>query len=238
MHAKTKPSIVFLHGSGTNPDIFRMQTRKLAALLQHHFTLHYLAAPLPRGPGPGVLPFFEGCGPYLTWMDDSSAEAEKEYWDGSPLFERLLEQIKRLSGPEGGSAGAGPVVALVGFSMGGKVAMELTRRLEGEGDRRIKMVIPVCGTVPLQGGFDEGGARNETKEKGYREILGRGPVKAKSIHLIGEDDPWRPESEVLVDFFDETGRSVIRFKGAHHMPLDDALNRQVARMILAACKDG
>ncbi|KAL2156635.1 hypothetical protein VTH82DRAFT_1380 [Thermothelomyces myriococcoides] len=229
MLAKTKPSIVFLHGSGTNPDIFRMQTRKLAALLQHHFALHYPAAPLPCGPGPGVLPYFEGCGPYLTWMDDTTPEAEKAYWDGSPLFERLLEQIKKLPGP---------VVSLVGFSMGGKVAMELTRRLEKEGDHRIKMVISVCGTLPLQGGIDESsGARDEMKEMGYREILGRGPVKAKSIHLIGEDDPWRPQSEVLVDFFDEKARSVIRYKGGHHMPLDDTLNRQVAKMVLVACKD-
>ncbi|KAL2163961.1 hypothetical protein VTH06DRAFT_3174 [Thermothelomyces fergusii] len=227
MLVKTKPAIVFLHGSGTNPDIFRMQTRKLAASLQHQFTLHYLAAPLPRGPGPGVLPYFEGCGPYLTWIDDTTPQSEKAYWDGSPHFERLLEQIKRLPGP---------VVGFVGFSMGGKVAMELTRRLEREGDRRVKMVVSVCGTLPLQGGFDERGIRNEMKEKAYREILGRGRVRAKSIHLIGETDPWRPESEVLIDFFDEKGRSVIRFQGGHHMPLDDTLNRQVAKLILTACR--
>jgi hypothetical protein len=55
------------------------------------------------------------------------------------------------------------------------------------------------------------------------------------VHLIGEGDPWRAESEKLVEFFGEEGRRVVRFRGEHHMPVEDALNRQVVRMILAAC---
>ncbi|KAL2192914.1 serine hydrolase FSH [Corynascus similis CBS 632.67] len=233
MTAKSKPSIVFLHGSGTNPDIFRMQARKLSAHLEPHFTLHYLAAPIPCGPGPGVLPFFQGCEPYLTWMDDSSAEAEAAYWNGNSnsLLGKLVEEIKGLGGGDGGD-----VVGLVGFSMGGKVATEVVRRLEAAGDRRVKVVVPVCATVPLQGGLVKEGDKDEAKEKGYREILARGVVRAESVHLIGERDPWRPQSEMLVDFYDEKGRSVIRFKGEHHMPLNDAINSNVSKIILTACK--
>jgi hypothetical protein len=55
--------------------------------------------------------------------------------------------------------------------------------------------------------------------------------------LIGEGDPWRGQSEKLVAFFEEEGRRVIRFKGEHHMPADEAVNRQVVRMVLAAVEE-
>lgn len=190
-----------------------------------------------------MLPFFEGCGPYLTWMDDTSPEAEQAYYEGKKDSEmtKLVEQVR----------GMGDVVGVVGFSMGGKVGMEVVRRLEGEREREgegegegVKIVVAVCGTVPFQGGsaaagvVGKGGGTEEAREKGYRESLEKGVVKAVSVHLIGEGDPWRAESEKLVAFFDQEKRTVIRFRGEHHMPADDALNRQVVRMITAACGRG
>jgi hypothetical protein len=67
-------------------------------------------------------------------------------------------------------------------------------------------------------------------------MLERGLVKAQSVHLIGETDPWRAEGEKLVSFFTEEGRKVIWFRGGHHMPAEDAVNKQVVRIMLAACQ--
>ncbi|KAK4143115.1 serine hydrolase FSH [Dichotomopilus funicola] len=243
----SQPKILFLHGSGTNPDIYRLQTRKLAEHLRPHFTLLYPAAPIPRDAGPGVLPIFAGCDPFLTWLDDTSTTTERAFWGGARAdgdtvdssdsdeddantggFQRLVDEVK--------SYGKG-VVALVGFSMGAKVGMEVVRRLEAEGISEIKIMVSVCGTVPYQGGGRKwvGQEESEAGERGYQERIGMGVVKAQSVHLIGERDPWRSESEQLVDFFEETRRTVVVFRGGHHMPVEDALNGKVARMIMTAC---
>jgi hypothetical protein len=139
-------------------------------------------------------------------MDDTSPEAEQAYYDGDEIT-KLVEEVR----------GVGGVVA------------------------GVKVLVAVCGTVPFQGGggqggFDDrGGEEEHARGKGYRESLAKGAVKAESVHLIGDGDPWRGESEKLVEFFGEK-RRVIRFSGGHHMPADDAVNRQVARIIMAACR--
>ena len=119
---------------------------------------------------------------------------------------------------------------MVGFSMGAKVGMEVVRRLEGrEGGGGVKVVVCVCGTVPYRGGGDA------AREEGGKRMLGRGVVRAQSVHLVGETDPWRAEGEKLVGYFGEEGRKVMWFRGGHHMPAEDAVNKQVARIMLAAC---
>ncbi|SPQ22996.1 62a9a291-1933-4faf-8a90-64975e7c9db1 [Thermothielavioides terrestris] len=140
-----KPILVFLHGAGTSASIFRLQSRRLAAQLSPHFDLVYLDAPHACPAGPGVLPFFEGCGPYLRWVDDEAPERERAYW------------------------------------------------AEGEGG------------------------------------------EVDRVHLIGEDDPWRPESEKLVEFFYEARRKVIVFEGGHQMPAAEWVNTQAVRVVLDAC---
>ncbi|KAK4238978.1 serine hydrolase FSH [Achaetomium macrosporum] len=233
---KPKPRLLLLHGGGTSPSIFGLQARKLALLLQPHFDLVFLQAPLPCPAGPGVLPFFDGCGPFFCWMDDRTPEAEARYWVEG--MNQVVAEVERL----------GPFVGVLGFSQGAKVAMEVVRRLERVhrgacGDEKeegacpswFKVVVTVCGTAPFQGGVEGRLVRDgqqEARDKGFRESLAGGVVKAQSVHLIGEEDPWRPESEKLVEFFDEVRRTVIRFKGEHHMPRDNETNGQVARLIL------
>ncbi|AEO68735.1 uncharacterized protein THITE_2054654 [Thermothielavioides terrestris NRRL 8126] len=232
-----KPILVFLHGAGTSASIFRLQSRRLAAQLSPHFDLVYLDAPHACPAGPGVLPFFEGCGPYLRWVDDEAPERERAYWaegEGGDV-DRLVREVRGL-GSSGGS-GRRRVVGVVGFSQGAKVGMEVVRRLEGMGRMGeeeegngvdVKVVVAVCGTAPFQGGGDE-------REKGFRGSLEKGVVKAASVHLIGEDDPWRPESEKLVEFFDEARRKVIVFEGGHQMPAAEWVNTQAVRVVLDAC---
>ena len=180
------------------------------------------------------MPFFEGCDPFATWMDDTSAAAEDAYWaldnEGSGAA-KLLSSVEKLVREEGG----GELVGVVGFSMGAKVGMEVVRRLEARGGgegKGVRVMVSVCGTVPYRGGGDA------AREEGGRRMLERGLVKAQSVHLIGETDPWRAEGEKLIKFFAEERRKVIWFKGGHHMPAEDAVNKQVAKIMLAACPRG
>jgi hypothetical protein len=66
--SKPLPRILCLHGGGVSGQIFRIQTARLRNALRDHFTFFFVDAPFPAEPGPGVLPFFEGCGPYYKWV--------------------------------------------------------------------------------------------------------------------------------------------------------------------------
>ncbi|KAK0737217.1 serine hydrolase-domain-containing protein [Apiosordaria backusii] len=188
-----KPKILFLHGSGTNPLIFRIQSRALVSLLTPHFEVVFLSGFHACPPGPGVLPFFEGADPYLKWLEDSTPQEEKVHW---AELDRLVREAEEK----------GPFVGVVGFSQGAKAGMEL-------------------------------GGKDTEREGGYKESLGLGKVaRTESFHLIGEDDPWRGESEALVGFFDEGRRRVRRFKGGHQMPLDKGVNQEVVEWILGVCQ--
>ncbi|KXX76090.1 Esterase LovG [Madurella mycetomatis] len=215
------PKILFLHGSGTNAAIFRVQSRKLAALLSPHFELVYLDAFLPCAPGPGVLPFFEGSEPYLKWLCDSTPQDEARYWGdhasagagGSASLERLVAEYKRL----------GPFVGVVGFSQGAKAGMYLLRRLEelskgGLDAIGMRFFLAVCGTArPRDGAVPS--------------------VAVESIHVIGDVDPWKEASETLVGYFEAASRKVVRFKEGHHMPAEDGVNKFVAELVIAAYED-
>ncbi|GAB1319984.1 Esterase LovG [Madurella fahalii] len=217
------PKVLFLHGSGTNAAIFRTQSRKLAALLSPHFDLVYLDAFLPGPPGPGVLPFFEGAEPYLKWLCDSTPQDEAQYWadratDGGggngtgTGLGRLVAEYERL----------GPFVGVIGFSQGAKAGMYLLQRLEelslrGLDAIGVRFFLAVCGTArPREGG----------------SMLGT--VGVESIHVIGDEDPWKEAGEALVEYFEPALKKVVRFKGGHHMPTEDDVNKFVAELVVAA----
>ncbi|KAK3368765.1 serine hydrolase FSH [Podospora didyma] len=209
-----QPKLLFLHGGGTNANIFRVQSRRLAALLKPHFELVYLNAILESRAGPGVLAFFEDAGPYREWLRDLIPGAE-DADESTNSLDHLVTAFRRK----------GPFVGIVAFSQGAKMAVHLLRRLEAEKKgRRTEFVVAICGTVPYF--FDDGGVRNEMLA-----------VKTESVHVMGDNDPYRLQSEKLVDCFDPESRRVVRFKGGHLMPGDESINKLLLNIILHAYDD-
>ncbi|KKY30414.1 putative oxidoreductase [Diaporthe ampelina] len=64
----SKPVLLLLHGAGSSAAIFRIQTHFLAKALSPYFDLIYVDAPLRSGPGPGILPYFQGMEAYYRWF--------------------------------------------------------------------------------------------------------------------------------------------------------------------------
>lgn len=62
------PTILCLHGGGTSSTIFNIQTIRLQRALSSNFSFIFLDAPFESPAGPGVLPVFEGCGPFYRWL--------------------------------------------------------------------------------------------------------------------------------------------------------------------------
>ncbi|KAK0717681.1 serine hydrolase FSH [Lasiosphaeria miniovina] len=226
-----RPKILCLHGWGTNAEIFQIQSRRLAALLEPHFELVYINGPAEASPGPGVLPFFEGSGPFYGYLNDSSAAAEEAAggWAEGDL-DKLVSDFRR----------EGPFVGILAFSQGAKAAWHLLRRLEEESaaadagrslvtppnsqQRRVGFVVAVCGTAPY---FQSAPTADIKRAAAAHVVTG-----VDTIHVIGDDDLYRAESEALVGFFDAPSRLAVRFPGAHHMPADHAFNASLANLIV------
>ncbi|KAK4221344.1 putative serine hydrolase [Podospora fimiseda] len=214
MTVTAKPKILLLHGSGTNPTIFQIQSRRLTTLLSPHFDLFFLPGPIECPPGPGVLPYFEGAGPYLKWIPDSPTQENELYFiSGLPYLIKHFEKN-------------GPFVGVIGFSQGAKAGTYLVRHLERE-ERGVKFFVSVCGTAPFKG-----------KGKGFVDVLKKlGRNKTKNMHFIGLEDPWRPESEAAVGLWEggEDEERVRRVEGGHHMLIGKEENEFLREWILDCC---
>lgn len=66
---KAPRALLCIHGAGGSANIFRVQTAKLRLALRHDFEFVYATAPFQSEPGPGVLPLFQGMGPYYSWFE-------------------------------------------------------------------------------------------------------------------------------------------------------------------------
>ncbi|KAI0191100.1 serine hydrolase FSH [Astrocystis sublimbata] len=207
------PKILCLHGSGTSADIFRIQAIRLGRLLMPQFELVYINGFHESGPGPGVLPFFEGMEPYKRWLADKNGEPEEQPW---PELGRLVEIFDSK----------GPFVGVIGFSQGAKAATHLVRWLEQRG-QQLDFAALFGGTVPSRQamGTDE-----------WPELI-KPTIVTKSIHVIGDDDPWRAENEALMEHYDKSTRSLMRHNGGHHMPVEPELNDKLAKFIIACHAD-
>jgi predicted esterase len=199
------PKILCLHGGGSNGGIFKIQTARLRAQLRSHFEFVFLDAPRETSAGPGILPFFEGGGPFRSWTDGV---------DPARLREFLLEAVRSQ----------GPFVGVLGFSQGAKTAVSLCLLPE---DLDIRFAVLLCGTAPPADlvGDNPGQDRN----------LGR--VGLPTIHLIADNDPFRPRSEMLKDYCEPSTRLVIRFEGGHHLPTDAGVNARLAGEIVRAYQE-
>ena len=206
------PKILCLHGSGTSATIFNIQAIRLSRILRLHFELVFVDGFIDTGPGPGVLPFFEGMEPYKRWLTDTVGQEERPWSD----LERLAEIFNSK----------GPFVGVIGLSQGANAATHLSRGLEQRG-QQLEFAALFGGTVPF---------RLEVNTDRWPELI-KPTIITRSIHVIGDDDPWRGESEALMDHYDKPSRTLIRFNGGHHMPVDASINEKIAELIIKSHKE-
>ncbi|KAF2476973.1 uncharacterized protein BDR25DRAFT_251450 [Lindgomyces ingoldianus] len=127
----TKPTLLAFHGSGSNGTIHTVQLARLTRHLKTHFNIISCEAPFPSPAGPGVLPFFEGCGPFKRWVPPSDRVTTESMKAGlaSSLMPPLVETLVRNTVSKVRSQG-GRVVGLIGFSQGTRVVAGLLKGCE------------------------------------------------------------------------------------------------------------
>ncbi|TVY86966.1 Esterase, partial [Lachnellula willkommii] len=121
------PTILCLHGGGTNSTIFNVQSIRIQRALRGSFHFIFLDGPFPYPPGPDVLPFFEGCEPFLGWTNRA---------DAGPMQDESLQIIKKAIAER---QKISEIVGIMGFSQGARTAAGLLleqqlRKKGGEGE--------------------------------------------------------------------------------------------------------
>lgn len=250
------PSILCLHGSGTNSEIFQIQTIRIRRELGNYFNFVFVDAPFECGPGPGVLPFFEDVGPFYTWMIREPSEARDPLKASidmpSQTREVLAQAIREEKERNGGDRG---FVGVLGFSMGGRLAAGLLldqqrRQAEGtqpDGDdthtqqsqhveqsedslpstsNQLEFGIFICATCPP--------ITTIPISKGLAGTDAEGPlVQIPSLHVVGTGDPWHAEGELLIKKNFDTQTVIFhKLNMGHHFPAQKEDNAKVVKDIL------
>ena len=217
---QAKPAILCLHGGGTSAEIFNIQTIRLQRELRQQFRLVFLDAPFEAPPGPGVLPVFEGLGPYRSWTEPGDNAAHRAQETTDVLERAIAEQI---------SSTGRHFVGVLGFSAGARVGSGL---LLEQQQRELE------GTQKRADGFLFGVFLNGTSPPLMPTPLLLDKVQRiniPTVHVLGTEDPWQELSRGLWrDYSEQALAKLIELPVGHHLPVVREETCKVATALLDA----
>lgn len=203
--------------------IFQLQTRMIQWILNEQFEFVFPDAPWECGPGPGVVPVFEGMGPFYRWA--RTGESERE--------DRLGHVLRRTLRTKGG-----PWVGVLGFSQGGRLAAGLLLefqqgKLQGLAEGLdFKFGLFFGASYPLLLASNGGFLEQSQKEHLVPDEKLKGAISIPSVHVMGLQDGVLPMSELLAQCFDSKTSQVFHFDIGHFMPKDPEHNRKIKNVVL------
>ncbi|KAF2788773.1 citrinin biosynthesis oxidoreductase-like protein CtnB [Melanomma pulvis-pyrius CBS 109.77] len=233
----TKPTLLAFHGSGSNSTIHIVQLARLARHLKPDFEIESLEAPFPSPAGPGILPFFEGMGPYKRWLPPSEKLSLDSMKAGTglrtmpPEVEDLVRSTVLRIRAQGGK-----VVGLIGFSQGTKVVAgllrgcEIRRVVEATGVETtdadwldFQFGLSVCGSYPppLVPSSATSLLTASSLSLEQKLALETAKIQLPTLHMLGSEDEWAWTGKLLIkaDYEVGEGKSEVReIEGGHHYP--------------------
>ncbi|KAL8783533.1 MAG: hypothetical protein Q9213_004579 [Squamulea squamosa] len=218
----TLPCLLCLHGGGTSAYIFAIQVGRLQRALAKHFRFVFVDGPFECPPGPGVLPFFEGMGPYRRWINKDGCDEDKV----RPLLKKKMAE-------DGGN-----FVGVLGFSQGARLALGLLHEKQekrAEAFNELGFGVFICGTYPPLGLSSSlfpitPTAQFETQywDKKHESIL-----SIPTVHVMGSKDPYLHKSRLLSQCSDPASTTIMEFTMGHCLPAAPADTQRVANQAIA-----
>ncbi|PSN68015.1 citrinin biosynthesis oxidoreductase-like protein CtnB [Corynespora cassiicola Philippines] len=252
----SKPVILAFHGSGSNAMIHGIQLARLVRHLKSTFNVVPLEAPYPSAAGPGVLPFFEGCGPYKLWVHPSeqvSIDGMKSGSASSKMSEATEDIIKKAVA-DAKSEGS-KVVGVLGFSQGTRVvagllkSVQIKRAIEKKGGSTeglewldFKFGISVCGSYPpplVPESVSKALEASGLDEAEKKEVNGA-KIQTPTIHISGNQDEWQWTGKMLIEqcYEEGEGKSDVKyFDMGHHYPSDPAQTEGIVDWVAKTWKE-
>jgi len=211
---QNKPAILCLHGSGTNSTIFNVQSIRIQRALASYFSFVFIDGPFETVPGPGVLPFFEGCGPFFRWISTTGQiEMPRETKE---VILKIEEQQKQKDGRG--------FVGVMGFSQGGRAAAGLLLEQQLKYGTREKDglrfgVFLNSTSPPMAYGITE------------KDLVEQ--IKLPSLHVVGTEDPWADSGRRLeLEHFNQEQSVMLEFNVGHRLPMLEEDTMKIVKEIL------
>ncbi|GIJ99633.1 hypothetical protein Aspvir_003634 [Aspergillus viridinutans] len=218
------PRILCLHGGGSNARIFRAQCRSLSLQLEERFRLIFADAPFLSGPGPDVESVYAEWGPFRSWVRPTAGGSMSVTWGpGTVDVEAVDKAISNAVLADDSAGATGPIVGLLGFSQGAKMAACLLLRQQQENARRngpnnrtitntaYRFAVLLAGRGPLV-----------ALDNARKDVVNGGPpslqLRLPTIHVHGTRDPGLAIHRELLhrDCVKDTAR-VIEWDGGHRV---------------------
>jgi hypothetical protein len=214
-------------------------------------------APFPGPPGPGILPFFEGLGPYKRWLIPTETPAIQtsitamKNGTASPNMAPEIESLIRTTVTEITSSG-GKVVGAIGFSQGTRVvagllaATQIKRKL-GITDKEMEWLnfdfgISVCGAAPpplMPPCATAALAASGLSEEETKEMM-EARIQIPSLHVLGTQDEYEWAGRMLIEKVYEEGEGmseVIESDTGHNYPVAPEDTEKMKDWILETYKN-
>jgi len=235
---KAPKALLCIHGAGGSATIFRVQTAKLRMALRHEFEFVYATAPFTSEPGPGVLPLFQGMGPYYSWFkkDDGDKNIRvnplenAEYSSANTsVGERLLAVNtpvqKVIEGWQKNNPQT-PIVGVLAFSEGALVATLLIWQQQMgrlPWFPKLNSALFICCYYT-----EEATDFMRAESPDDQETL---LIDVPTLHLQGRQDfVLKGSKKMVATHYLPQNADVLEFHGQHHLPnrkddLDEAVRR-------------
>jgi hypothetical protein len=211
--------------------------------------------PIEGPAGPGILPFFDGCGPFYRWApanETLSTSATAEYAEMVPAVSNLVEAAVNRARVRGSK-----VVGVIGFSMGTRVvagllkASQMRRALQKEGVwggpawLDFSFGVTMCSSFPpllVPAIAIEAVRTSGLDEARQKEIL-EARITIPALHVLGGEDEWLYAGKLLVQSAYEVDiqpmkqvekgkNGVYEFKMGHQYPVEPKDTLKVANWIV------
>ncbi|KAI4936903.1 uncharacterized protein J4E92_001628 [Alternaria infectoria] len=259
MGGPVKPTLLAFHGSGSNATVHTIQLARLMRVIKDHFEVESLEAPFPSQPGPGILPFFEGCGPFKRWMQSSVTISDMKAGNSTTTMPSEVEDLVRSTVERITSSG-GKVVGLIGFSQGTKVVAgllkgcEIRRALAEKGNDVSRLAyldfefgLSVCGSYPpplippsASAALDAAVSSFRMSVEERKELV-EGKISLPAFHVQGLQDEWNWAGQGLIDGWYEVGegKSVVRhWEQGHLYPVQPEESQEIGEWIFGVLGRG
>ncbi|PVH99759.1 hypothetical protein DM02DRAFT_493913, partial [Periconia macrospinosa] len=250
------PTLLTLHGSGSSSLIHTIQLARLTRLLKPYFTLTSLNAPFATPAGPGVLPFFEGCGPYASWLPPTHATISASQMRTGTSANVLAPEVEKLvrDAVDEVRGKGGKVVGLVGFSQGSRVLAGLLKAKEIKDTLRdsfsylrdIDFALVVCGSFPppllpsslipyLDTPSSLSSANAATPGTGVPPTspIYETKIQTPTLHVQGKLDEWEWAGQMMITrCYDAERSEVLKLDIGHHYPVKPEDSQKVVAWVL------
>lgn len=217
-----KPAILCLHGGGSSGMIFNVQAARIQRCLRDYFTFVFIDAPHECPAGPGILPVFEGCHPFFTWIEPGRTPSQDNAWTNAEaaVRQKFLEQVNKT--------GQG-FVGVMGFSQGTRLATRLLQKQH----QRVKEGRTSSGEPEFKFAILNNGSYGpgvEVKE-GDADVL----LSTPCVHALGKKDQFYDNGKKLFELcYEKDSATLLEFDNDHRLPvsLEDTeyLSSQILRL--------